>query len=130
MELVCTDLISNYILIYTVAPFEIQLQHKYVVTTYQVALLMYCFQESLSASRPPPVAFSPPNAPPISAPLVGMFTFTIPQSLPWGLHNTKGKSDTFLMALAVKTCQEIGTQQKIESFYRWIQSYLTTEDYG
>jgi hypothetical protein len=28
------------------------------------------------------VSFSPPNAPPISAPLVPMFTFAIPQSLP------------------------------------------------
>lgn len=62
-----------------------------VVDSYQVALLMYCFQESLPASRPPPVAFSPPNAPPISAPLVGIFTFTIPQSLPWGLHNKRSK---------------------------------------
>jgi hypothetical protein len=26
----------------------------------------------------------PPNAPPISAPLVGIFTFTIPQSEPFG----------------------------------------------
>jgi len=31
-------------------------------------------------SRPPPVSFSPPNAPPISAPLVPMLTLTIPQS--------------------------------------------------
>ena len=29
-------------------------------------LLMYCFQASDPDSRPPPVAFSPPNAPPIS----------------------------------------------------------------
>jgi len=57
---------------------------------------MYCFQESLPASRPPPVAFSPPNAPPISAPLVGMFTFTIPQSLPWGLHNKRTNSDCLI----------------------------------
>jgi hypothetical protein len=33
-------------------------------------------------SRPPPVSFSPPNAPPISAPLVPMFTLAMPQSLP------------------------------------------------
>lgn len=50
---------------------------------------MYCFHESLPASRPPPVAFSPPKAPPISAPFVGMFTFTIPQSLPCGLQWVK-----------------------------------------
>lgn len=69
---------------------------------------MYCFQESLPASRPPPVSFSPPvnregiiiclshhfvysspNAPPISAPLVGIFTFTIPQSEPNGLHKLR-----------------------------------------
>jgi len=53
---------------------------------YQVARCIYCFQESLPASRPPPVAFSPPKAPPISAPFVGIFTFTIPQSLPVGLQ--------------------------------------------
>lgn len=53
---------------------------------YQVDRRMYCFQESLPASRPPPVAFSPPKAPPISAPFVGIFTFTMPQSLPCGLH--------------------------------------------
>jgi len=46
---------------------------------------MYCFQESEPDSLPPPVAFSPPKAPPISAPFVGILTFTIPQSLPFGL---------------------------------------------
>lgn len=53
---------------------------------YQVERRIYCFQESLPASRPPPVAFSPPKAPPISAPFVGILTFTMPQSLPRGLH--------------------------------------------
>jgi len=53
---------------------------------YQVDLRMYCFQESEPDSRPPPVSLLPPKAPPISAPLVGMFTFTIPQSDPLGLH--------------------------------------------
>lgn len=57
--------------------------------SYQVERLMYCFHESLPASRPPPVAFSPPKAPPISAPFVGMFTLTIPQSLPRGLHQIR-----------------------------------------
>jgi hypothetical protein len=33
-------------------------------------------------SRPPPVSFSPPKAPPISAPLVPMLTLAMPQSLP------------------------------------------------
>ena len=50
----------------------------------QVDLLMYCFQASEPDSRPPPVDFSPPNAPPISAPEVGMFMLTIPQSDPLG----------------------------------------------
>ncbi len=45
---------------------------------------MYCFHESEPLSLPPPVCFSPPNAPPISAPEVGMFTLTIPQSEPKG----------------------------------------------
>jgi hypothetical protein len=33
-----------------------------------VCLRMYCFHASDPASRPPPVSFSPPKAPPISAP--------------------------------------------------------------
>ena len=43
---------------------------------------MYAFQLSLPLSRPPPVSFSPPNAPPISAPLVPALTLAMPQSLP------------------------------------------------
>src|ERR1700742_1253502 len=43
---------------------------------------MYCFQESEPDSRPPPVSFSPPNAPPISAPEVPMLTLAMPQSEP------------------------------------------------
>ena len=43
---------------------------------------MYAFQESDPASRPPPVSFSPPKAPPISAPDVPKLTLAIPQSLP------------------------------------------------
>ena len=45
---------------------------------------MYCCHELLPLSLPPPVSFSPPKAPPISAPFVGMFTLTIPQSEPDG----------------------------------------------
>ena len=57
---------------------------------------MYCFQASLPDSRPPPVAFSPPKAPPISAPEVGMFTLTIPQSEPLGpSHCTKEPIEEF-----------------------------------
>jgi hypothetical protein len=48
----------------------------------QVCRRMYAFQESEPDSRPPPVSFSPPKAPPISAPLVPMFTLAMPQSLP------------------------------------------------
>ena len=47
-----------------------------------VARRMYAFHASLPDSRPPPVSFSPPNAPPISAPLVPMLILAIPQSLP------------------------------------------------
>src|SRR5579859_768005 len=43
---------------------------------------MYCFHASEPDSRPPPVSFSPPKAPPISAPEVPMFTLAMPQSLP------------------------------------------------
>ena len=40
------------------------------------------FHASEPDSRPPPVSFSPPNAPPISAPDVPMLTLAMPQSLP------------------------------------------------
>ena len=43
---------------------------------------MYAFHASDPDSRPPPVSFSPPKAPPISAPEVPMLTLAIPQSLP------------------------------------------------
>ena len=43
---------------------------------------MYAFHASEPDSRPPPVSFSPPKAPPISAPLGPMLTFAIPQSEP------------------------------------------------
>ncbi len=45
--------------------------------TNQVDRLIYCFHESEPDSLPPPVCFSPPKAPPISAPLVGMLTLTL-----------------------------------------------------
>lgn len=57
-----------------------------------VDLLMYCFQASLPDSLPPPVCFSPPKAPPISAPEVGILTFTMPQSEPLGPIHCKIKS--------------------------------------
>src|SRR4029450_12839741 len=41
-------------------------------------------------SRPPPVSFSPPNAPPISAPLVPRLTLAIPQSDPAGGMEASG----------------------------------------
>src|SRR5215213_8477008 len=43
---------------------------------------MYARQLSEPLSRPPPVSFSPPNAPPISAPDGPMLTLAIPQSEP------------------------------------------------
>src|SRR5574340_538688 len=43
---------------------------------------MYCFHASEPDSRPPPVSFSPPKAPPISAPEVPILTLAMPQSLP------------------------------------------------
>lgn len=49
-----------------------------------VERLIYCFQLSDPDSRPPPVYFYPPKAPPISAPDGPIFTFTIPQSDPVG----------------------------------------------
>ena len=52
-----------------------------------VARRMYCFQASEPDSRPPPVSFSPPNAPPISAPEVPMLTLAMPQSEPVAERN-------------------------------------------
>jgi hypothetical protein len=43
---------------------------------------MYTFHASEPDSLPPPVSFSPPKAPPISAPEVPILTFAIPQSEP------------------------------------------------
>src|SRR5438132_9738032 len=43
---------------------------------------MYAFQASEPDSRPPPVSFSPPKAPPISAPEVPRLMLAMPQSLP------------------------------------------------
>src|SRR6187200_1596801 len=62
---------------------------------------MYTFHASLPLSLPPPVSFSPPNAPPISAPDVPMLTLTMPQSDP--------SAETNLSASAwseVKTLEE------------------------
>src|SRR5918993_2177886 len=50
--------------------------------TVLVCRRIYAFHESDPDSRPPPVSFSPPNAPPISAPDVPMLTFAMPQSEP------------------------------------------------
>src|SRR5438876_130611 len=65
---------------------------------------MYCFQQSLPLSRPPPVCFSPPNAPPISAPLVPVFTFAIPQSLPAALMNLSASRASFVKMDEVNPC--------------------------
>ena len=54
---------------------------KFIV---HVDLLIYYFHESLPLSLPPPVSFSPPKAPPISAPDGPTFTLTNPQSEPEG----------------------------------------------
>ena len=59
---------------------------------------MYTFQASEPDSRPPPVSFSPPKAPPISAPEVPMFTFAIPQSEP---ANDKNFSAYFISLVII-----------------------------
>src|SRR5262249_32924561 len=55
--------------------------------TVAVCRRMYAFQASEPDSRPPPVSFSPPNAPPISAPLGPMLTLAMPQSEPVAARN-------------------------------------------
>src|SRR5439155_16197652 len=50
--------------------------------TVLVCRRIYPFHASDPAWRPPPVSFSPPKAPPISAPLVPAFTFASPVSAP------------------------------------------------
>ena len=84
----------------------------------QVDLRIYCFQASEPDSRPPPVAFSPPNAPPISAPEVGMLTLTMPQSDPKGpIHwNERKKREKLVSSNAHKmsTMSFHGTLGKIE----------------
>ena len=60
------------------------------------------FLRRLPDSLPPPVAFSPPKAPPISAPDVGMLTLTMPQSEPFGpSHWMKQKLKFYFLAVAV-----------------------------
>ncbi|AOJ06612.1 hypothetical protein WS71_04210 [Burkholderia mayonis] len=61
-----------------------------------VARRMSRFHASGPDSRPPPVSFSPPNAPPISAPLVPMFTLTILQSLPAADMNGSASRTSFV----------------------------------
>src|SRR4029078_5961277 len=60
---------------------------------------MYAFQASEPDSRPPPVSFSPPNAPPISAPLVPMLTLAMPQSEP-ALDRNVSAALTFCVKIA------------------------------
>ena len=42
------------------------------------------------------MSFSPPNAPPISAPLVPMFTLAMPQSLPAADRNCSARRRLFV----------------------------------
>ena len=65
---------------------------------------MYIFHESLPLSRPPPVSFSPPKAPPISAPLVPVFTFAMPQSLPAAHRNFSASRMSFVKIADVRPC--------------------------
>lgn len=65
---------------------------------------MYCFQESEPLSRPPPVSFSPPNAPPISAPEGPILTFTIPVSAPRGPVHCNKKIYVKIMYKHVIVC--------------------------
>lgn len=66
---------------------------------------MYCCQELLPDSLPPPVSFSPPNAPPISAPLVGMLTLTMPQSEPAGPVHLKIEAGLVVKRELDKPCR-------------------------
>jgi hypothetical protein len=63
---------------------------------------MYAFHESLPLSRPPPVDFSPPKAPPISAPLGPMLTLAMPQSLPSGAQNRSASRTSVVKMLLAK----------------------------
>ena len=67
---------------------------------------MYTFQASEPDSLPPPVSFSPPNAPPISAPEVPMFTLAIPQSDP---AEDKNASDYFKSFVIIAEDKPWGT---------------------
>lgn len=67
-----------------------------------VDLLIYCFHESEPDYLPPPVYFSPPKAPPISAPEGPMFTLTIPQSEPKGPTHLKALDMSFVKRLLLR----------------------------
>jgi len=72
--------------------------------TVQVLRRMYCFQASEPDSRPPPVSFSPPKAPPISAPLVPMLVLTRPQSLPRGPIHLLYRERSRVKRLELRPC--------------------------
>ena len=65
---------------------------------------MYVFHASDPDSLPPPVSFSPPKAPPISAPLVPIFTFAIPQSLPSELRNNSASLMSLVKIELLRPC--------------------------
>src|SRR5690348_10023373 len=67
---------------------------------------MYTFHASEPDSRPPPVSFSPPNAPPISAPEVPMLTLAMPQSEPAA---ERKRSDDFTLLVKMDDDRPCGT---------------------
>src|SRR3970040_3209463 len=69
-----------------------------------VCLLIYTFQASDPDSRPPPVSFSPPKAPPVSAPEVPMFTLAIPQSEPTTDKNNSASRKLLVMIADDNPC--------------------------
>ena len=83
-----------------------------------VCLLMYCFHESEPDSLPLPVSFSPPNAPPISAPEVPPFTLAKPQSEP---SSDRNFSASLIFKVKIDEGKNSALIQKITPKPKWFR---------
>src|SRR5690606_1047386 len=83
---------------------------------------MYTFQASEPDSRPPPVSFSPPKAPPISAPEVPMLTLAMPQSLP---DADRKRSATVRFWVAIAEDRACGTPLCISMASSRVEYFIT-----
>src|SRR5579862_1971052 len=87
-----------------------------------VARRMYCFHASEPDSRPPPVSFSPPKAPPISAPDVPMLTLAMPQSEP---EAARKASAVFRLVVKIADDRPCGTSFWSDNASSRVEYFIT-----